>query len=107
MSSTISVQLDALEALAGELTALAGELGGDADRCASAAGALSAALNRDEGLNAAWAATSWAGLAHAVGDATGAVAATLGVAVTAYRDAEAARAEIIARSLRQYVVGAW
>ena len=103
MSSTISVQLDALDALAGELTMLAGELGDDADRCASAAGALATGLSRDEGLTAAWAATSWAGLAQAVADATRAVADTLGVAVTAYRAAEAARSEAIGRPRLEYL----
>jgi hypothetical protein len=107
MSSTISVQLDALEALAGELTTLAGELGDDADRCASAAGALATGLSRDEGLDATWAATSWAALAHAVADATRAVGATLGVAVTAYRAAEAARAEAIGRRWLEHVAVAW
>ena len=107
MSSTISVQLDALEALAGELTTLAGELGDDADRCASAAGAVANGLSRDEGLTAAWAAASWAALANAIADATRAVGATLGVAVTAYRAAEAARAETNARPGLEHVAVAW
>ena len=107
MSSTISVQLDALDALAGELTALAGDLSDDADRCASAAGALAAGLNRDEGLTAAWGANRWAALARAVAEATHAVGATLGAAVTAYRAAEAARAESIDRRRLEYVAVAW
>jgi hypothetical protein len=107
MSSTISVQLDALDALAGELTALAGELGEDADRCATAAGALADGLNRDEGLTAAWAATTWAALAHAVADSTRAVGATLLAAVGAYREAEEARAAAIARRRSEYVAVAW
>ena len=107
MSSTISVQLDSLDALAGELTALAGELSDDADRCASAVGALAAGLNRDEGLTAAWAAGRWAALAGAVAEATHSVGATLGAAVTSYRAAEAARAESIARRRLESVAVAW
>jgi hypothetical protein len=107
MSSTISVQLDALDALAAELTALAGELRDDADRCASAAGALATGLNQDESLTAAWAARSWAAFADAVADATRAVAATLGAAVTAYRTAEAARTEAIGRRGLDHVAVAW
>lgn len=107
MSSTISVQLDVLEALAGELTALAGELGDEGDRCASAAGALAAGLSRDEGLTASWAGTTWAASVHAVAEATGVMAATLAAAVTAYRAAEAARAEPIARRRLEYVAVAW
>ncbi len=107
MSSTISVQLDALDGLAGELSALAGELGEDADRCASAGGALATALNRDEGLTAVGAAATWAASAHAVADASRAVAATLNAAVTAYRAAEAARAAAISRPRREYVAVAW
>jgi hypothetical protein len=107
MSSTISVQLDSLDALAGELTALAGELSDDADRCASAAGALATGLNRDEGLTAAWAGSRWAVLARAVAETTHAVGATLGAAVTSYRAAEAVRAESIGRRRLEYVAVAW
>ena len=107
MSSTISVQLDALDALAGELTALAGELSDDADRCASAAGALAAGLNRDEGLTAAGAAGTWAALARAVAEATHAVGTTLGAAVVSYRAAEAARADSIGRRRLESVAVAW
>jgi uncharacterized protein YukE len=107
MSSTLSVQFDSLDALAGELTALAGELSDDADRCASAAGALAAGLNRDEGLTAAWAAGRWAALARAVAEATHAVGATLGAAVSSYRAAEAARAESIGHRRLAYVAVAW
>jgi hypothetical protein len=107
MSSTLSVQLDALEALAGELTALAGELSDDADRCASAAGAFAAGLNRDECLTAVSAATAWASLARAVAESTRAVGATLSAAVSAYRAAEEARAERIARRRLEFVAVAW
>jgi hypothetical protein len=107
MSSTISVQLDALDALAGELDALAGELRADAERCTAAAGALADGLNRDERLNAAWAAGLWAALERAVADDARAVAATLAAAIGAYRAAEAVRAQSIARHLRPSVAVAW
>ena len=107
MSSTISVQLDALDALAGELDALARELHDEADRCASAAGALADGLSRDEGLDAAWAAGIWATLARATAEDTRAVAATLLAAIAAYRAAEAVRAQSIARQLRPSVAVAW
>lgn len=95
MSSIITVQLDALDALAGELSALAGELLDDAERCSSAAGALADGLSHDEALNAAWAAGLWASLARAVSDAARAVADTLRAAIEAYRAAEAVRARSI------------
>ena len=108
MSSTISVQLDSLDALAGELTALAGELSDDADRCASAAGALAAGLNRDEGLTAAWAGRRrgrpWPARWPRPRTPSG---ATLGAAVSSYRAAEAARAESIGRRRLEYVAVAW
>jgi hypothetical protein len=107
VSTTISVQLDTLDALAGELTALAVDLADDADRCAAAVGALAAGLSGDEGLSAVWAARTWAALAHAVADATRAVAGTLTAAVTAYRAAEAARARSIGRRPREFVAVAW
>lgn len=106
MSSTISAQLDALDALAGELTSLAGDLADDGDRCAAAAGALCDGLSGDEGLDALWAARSWATLAGCVADATQAVAATLGAAVTAYRAAETARAASIVGRPLEFVVEA-
>jgi hypothetical protein len=105
--STISVQLDALDALAGELTALAGDLADDGDRCAAAAIALRDGLSHDACLDALWAAHGWAALARALSDATGAVAATLRAAVTAYRVAEAARAESIGRRPGRFVAVAW
>jgi hypothetical protein len=107
MSSIISVQLDALDALAGELATLAGELHEDAERCASAAGALADGLSRDEALDAAWAAGLWASLARAVSDATRAVADALRVAIGAYRAAEVVRARSIARHGGHFVAVAW
>ncbi len=107
MSSTISVQLDALDALARELTALAGDLHDDAGRCSAAAGALRSGLTLDEGLTAVWAASSWAALARTVADGTQTVAAALGAAVTAYREAERIRSLSIGRRGRPPVAVAW
>jgi hypothetical protein len=107
MSSTISVQLDALAALADELTALAGELADDADRCGGAAEALYAGLSGDEGLAAFGAATTWAALSRAVADATRSVGFTLSAAVTAYRSAEAARARAVALPRLEFAAVGW
>ena len=107
MSSIIAVQLDVLDALAGDLAALAGDLLDDADRCGSAAAVLHDGLSGDAGLDAGWAATAWSALARAVADGTQAVAAALGAAVTAYRTADEARAEAIARHRREPVAVAW
>jgi hypothetical protein len=93
MSSTITARLDLLEALAGELTGLAGELSDDAERCARAARALSAGLGRDEGLTAGAGARGWATLARSLSEGTRSVAGALAAAVTAYRLAERGRAE--------------
>ncbi len=97
MSSIISVQLDALEALAAELHALAGELDDDGARCARSAADLSDALSLDEGLEAAAAASRWAALTAVVAEGTRAVSATLTAAVGSYRAVEAARAASIGR----------
>jgi hypothetical protein len=107
MSSTISVQLDALDALAGDLAALAAELADDADACGSAARLLRIGLSFDEGLTAAAGAATWAALTRAVADAARGVAATLAAAVTAYRSAEEARAAPIARHRLEFVAVAW
>jgi hypothetical protein len=90
MCSTISVQLDAVEALAAELSALAVELDDDADLCRSRAGALSAALDGHEGWTAGATATAWGSLTAVVAARTAAVAATLTAAAAAYRAADAA-----------------
>jgi hypothetical protein len=92
MCSTISVQLDAVEALAAELAALAAELADDTDLCRSAARSLSGGLGGHEGWTAEAAATAWGALAAVVADRTVAVAATLTGATAAYRAADAALA---------------
>jgi uncharacterized protein YukE len=107
MSSIIAVQLDTLDELAGDLAALAGELADDADRCRAAVAVLHGGLTGHAGLDAGWAATTWSALARAVADGTQAVAAALGAAVDAYRTADEARAEAIARQRRRSVAVAW
>ena len=107
MSTTISVQLDALEALAGELTALAAELADDADRCAGAASTLARALGGGEGLTAGSAATTWSTLTRAVADGIRAMAGVLTAALAAYRAAEHSRAARIGGFRRDSVAVAW
>jgi hypothetical protein len=93
MCSTISVQLDAVEALAAELATLAVELDEDAELCRSQHGALSTALDGPEGWTAGATATAWGSLAAVVAARTAAVAATLTGAAAAYRAADAALSE--------------
>jgi hypothetical protein len=90
---TISVQLDAVEALAGELAALAAELADDAGLCRSTAASLTAALGGEEGWTAGAAAIAWASLEGFVAARTGALAATLVDAVAAYRAEDAVLSE--------------
>jgi hypothetical protein len=100
MSSILSVQLDAVEALAVELAGLATELAGDAALCRSTATSLGAALGGDEGWTAGGVAVAWGGLTEVVADRADAVAGTLLAAVAAYRDADAALAERIGSNRR-------
>jgi hypothetical protein len=93
MCSTITVQLDAVEALAAELGVLAAELGDEADLCRSTARSFPAALPGHEGWTAGAAATAWGSLATVVAARTSAVAVTLTGATAAYRAADAALSE--------------
>ncbi len=93
---TISVQLDALGALAAELAGLAAELGDDADLCRSAGASLYAALDGDEGWTSRGAAIAWSSLTAVVAARTAAVAATLTAATDAYRAADGALSDGIA-----------
>jgi hypothetical protein len=90
MCSTISVQLDAVDALAVELAALAAELGEEEALCRSTARSLTTALDGHEGWTAGAAATAWGGLAAVVAARAVSVAATLTGATSAYRAADAA-----------------
>jgi hypothetical protein len=93
MCSPISVQLDAVDALAAELAALAAELGDEGELCRSTARSLSTALDGHEGWTAGATATAWGSLAGVVAARTAAVAATLTRATAAYRAADAALSE--------------
>ena len=75
---------DGLEALAGELGALAAELTDDAERVRSAAATFPAALDGHEGWSAGATATAWARLYEVVAEQTSALAGTLTAAVAAY-----------------------
>jgi len=93
MCSPISVQLDAVDALAVELAALSAELGEEEGLCRSTARSLTAALEGHEGWTAGATATAWAALVAVVSARTAAVAATLTGATAAYRAADAALSE--------------
>ena len=93
MCSTISVQLDGVQALAAELAALAAELDDESDLCRSTARLLSAALDGHEGWTAGATATAWGSLTAVLAARTAAVASTLTGAAAAYRAADAALSE--------------
>jgi hypothetical protein len=95
MCSTITVQLDGVEALAAELGVLAAELEDEADLCRSAARSFSSALLGHEGWTAGATATAWGSLIAVVAARTSAVAATLTRATAAYLAADAALSEEI------------
>lgn len=85
----VLVRPQALGALAGELSGLATELSGDADRCRVAAGWLSAALEGEDGWSAGAVATAWADLEEVLAARTEALAQTVSGAVQAYLDEDA------------------
>ena len=93
MAPRITVQPDALAALADELAGLAAALATDGERCRSAAGVLDAALAGPEGAAAGSVATAWADLAGALAEGTAVVAGTVRAAAAAYRDADEELAE--------------
>ncbi|MCV2491751.1 hypothetical protein OF117_20605 [Geodermatophilus sp. YIM 151500] len=90
MSSTISVQLDAVDALADELGALAAELDEDVLECRSAAAQLAAALDGPVGWQAGATATAWSSLAAALVERATALSGGLRAAVGAYRALDSA-----------------
>jgi hypothetical protein len=93
MSTPITVQLDAVVALADELSLLATQLAEEPPLCRLAAASLRTGLGGGLG-EAAAAATAWGGLAEVLAEECAATARTLAGAVAAYRaaDAELARA---------------
>ena len=90
--ASFAVVPDAVDALAGELRALAAELADDADRLRSVAASFATALGGDEGWTAGATATAWAQLEEVVAARTNALAVTLGAAADAYRAEDAALA---------------
>ena len=92
MSTIIRVQLDAVEVLAAELSALAGELDDQARSCRSAASSFFAALPGEQGLTAGAAGGTWAVLLAALTDRTAAVSGVLRTSVDAYRAEDVALA---------------
>ena len=95
MSAVITVQLDAVEALAAELAGLAGRLSDDARLCTSTAASFATALGGDDGWRARATATDWALLTEVLAEGAGALATTLRGAVAAYRAADAGLAGAI------------
>jgi hypothetical protein len=98
MSAPVAVQLDAVAALADELSLLAARLAEESPLCRIAAASLRAGLG--EGA-AADAATAWGGLAQVLAEECAATARTLAGAVAAYRSADAQ----LARALLPGTVG--
>jgi len=92
---TVSIQLEAVAALAAELATLSVQLSDDAALCHSTAASLHAALSGDVGQEAGSAATIWAELAGVVADRAGAAARCLRDAVASYRSEDAALAAAI------------
>jgi hypothetical protein len=90
MSAIISVQLDAVAALAAELAALAVALSEEARLCSSTGRSLEAALGGSEGRWAGGTGAGWTGLLDVLAARSGAVSATLSAAVEAYRTADTA-----------------
>src|SRR5688500_12840840 len=83
-AESISVRPAALQALAAELTALAGDLDQDAELCRAAVHSFTAALGDVEGWTAGAAATAWASLEEVLADGARALAGTLSAAVARY-----------------------
>jgi hypothetical protein len=94
MSALVTIQLQAVDALADELAGLAGELGTEAPRCRTAAAELRG-LGDVAGWEAGAGATAWAALLDLLAQQCASTAATLRAAVAAYRAVDAALAEAV------------
>ncbi|MEU2351087.1 hypothetical protein [Modestobacter sp. NPDC049651] len=88
MSHLVSVQLDVLRGLLGELAALAAELDDDAGATAVTGRAVADALPGEAGTRAAAAGEGWSAALTALAARTCAVAATLEAAIESYRAAD-------------------
>ena len=95
MSEPVSIQPNAVTALAGELRAVAAGLAGADDPCRCAQAAFGAALEGETGARAGAVAAAWAGLAGLLAHECDALAGTLTGAVQSYAAAEAARSALI------------
>jgi hypothetical protein len=98
--TTITIQLEATAALAGELTLLAARLADEQPLCRGAAGTLRTSLDGETGACAAGAAAGWAELTGVLAERCAVTGRALGAAVDAYRDAEARRAAEVAAAAR-------
>ena len=88
MSDTVTVQLDAVQALADELAALSVSLSEEAGACGAVAPSLASALP-GAGERAGAAGQAWAVLTGLLADRCRSVAGALSVAVVGYRLQEA------------------
>lgn len=95
MSAPLSVQFDAVDALAGELAALAAQLAEEPPLCRTAAASFATALGGEAGRCAADAATAWAALTGLLAERCAATAGTLRAAVLSYRALDAGLAAAV------------
>jgi hypothetical protein len=86
------VRPEFLEALAAELSALAGDLAADADLCRSTGHSFLAALGDVEGWTARAATTTWASLQDLLADGTAALARSLLATAADYTEHDASLA---------------
>ena len=101
MSAPLTIEFDAVAALADELSVLAAQLAEESPLCRSAASWLRAALGDGPGAAAAAAATAWGALADVLADECAATGQTVAGAVAAYRSAD----QQLARALLPGTVG--
>jgi hypothetical protein len=106
VSVPITIQLDAAQALAEELAALAAELATEADLCASTAVPLATAAPGEVSDAAGATGRAWAAYVADLADGTGAVAATLRAAVQAYRLQDAAVSDRLLAARASLAAGA-
>ena len=89
MPDLVTVQLDAVDALAARLAGLGGELTADAELTRVCAPAAAAALPGPAGAELAGTGTAWSALLDVLAESTSAIAATLVASVAAYRALDA------------------
>jgi hypothetical protein len=100
MPSPVTVQFDAVSALAEALRAVSAGLAEEASDCRSAATRLRAGVPDDAGSPAGSAVSAWAGLAELLGRECDSVAVALLAAVESYRAEDAALSAAIEGTLR-------